>query len=491
MTFFSFLPLIVLLGGSAALAQEPQRAQAPDYYPELKRHFSSLLGINTAQPRGNELEAARYLYGVLDDERIDWEIYESTPGRAALAAFLRAPKNTGGKPLLLLSHLDTVGADAEQWQTPPFTPVEKNGEIYARGASDCKDLTAINLMTLVALKRSGAELSRDVIMLATPDEEAGSGYGLAWLLETRWKGKPPGGYALNEGGGVITDEAGKPLLVFVETAGKMYLDLRLTAEGTAGHSALPPRSNSIYSLAAALAAVERLKLPVRVTPTAEKFFRSIYAIQGADGRTTFDLFFSGDSRKAAAAAETIAYDPFFNAQLRDTVTPTVVRAGQDNNAVPAQAWALLNCRLLYDSGVDDFVEQIRKTVAPYGVTVSVVESPRLPFPAAMTQDDELYRAITAVAGTQMPGVAVAGGMIPGTTDSEFLRRAGVIAYGLGAPKSYGELDEAHAPDEKIRLDSLYRYFDFVYGVAREFAVVSTQPAKPVSGAVKPAGQPSR
>ncbi len=84
----------------------------------------------------------------------------------------------------------------------------------------------------------------------------------------------------------------------------------------------------------------------------------------------------------------------------------------------------------------------------------------------------------------MPGVTVAGGMIPGTTDSEFLRRAGIVAYGLGAPKSYGELNEPHSDDEKIKLESFYRYFDFVYAVAGEFSVRAPASVQPVADGVK-------
>lgn len=467
-----------------ALLLAPVRAEKnrAANYAELKKHFTALININTAQPEGNELQAARYLYGALDDEHIDWDIFESTPGRAALMARLRAQKPTDAKPLILVSHLDTISAEESLWLTPPFAATEKNGEIYGLGAADCKDLTAINLMTLIALKRSGIPLSRDVILLATPDEESGSALGMKWLLERHLKDiAPNGGYALNEGGGVIAGETGRPLLVFVETSGKMYLDLKLTAYGAGGHAALPTQERgAIYSLAGALTALEKLKLPVRLTPAAEKFLRAIYPIQGPDGKTTFDLFFSQDAQKSAAGAAAITLDPFFNTQLRDTFAPTLLRAGQDSNTIPSEASAILNCRLLYNTEVDAFMDIIRKTVEPYGVKVSVAQAPQLPYPPAMTQDDDLYKAITSAAAAAMPGAAVIGGMIPGTTDSEYLRRAGITAYGLGAPKSYADLNDAHAPNEKMRLDSLYRYFDFVYAAAREFATV------PPSDSAKPA-----
>ncbi|MFA6583000.1 MAG: M20/M25/M40 family metallo-hydrolase, partial [Elusimicrobiaceae bacterium] len=365
--------------------------------------------------------------------------------------------------------LETGDAGAASWKAAGVGAAEEGGCSVGRGGSDWRGLTAINLMTMVLLKRSGAVLDRDVIMLATADEEAGSGAGLAWLVQNKWGDFNPG-FALNEGGGVVLNEKGAPALVFVESAEKMYLDLKLTASGTGGHPSIPYASNAIYSLAGALASLEKRKMPIHVTPAAEKFFRSVYSLQNEDGRTTFDMFFSTDAKKSALAAEAIAEDPFFNSQLRDTAVPTVVCAGQDNNVVPSEAWAVLNCRLLYDTDVDAFIEQIRTVAAAHGVKTTVLERPRQPFPQAMPLDDELYAAIARVSARLMPGAVVAAGMIPATTDSEFLRRAGVIAYGLGSPKTYGEMYDAHSPDEKIRLDSFYSYFDLTYNIVRSLAV---------------------
>ena len=68
--------------------------------------------------------------------------------------------------------MDVVPADASRWSVPPFAGVVKDGLIYGRGAEDMKTEGILQLLALVRLKREGVSLDRDVLFLATADEEA-------------------------------------------------------------------------------------------------------------------------------------------------------------------------------------------------------------------------------------------------------------------------------------------------------------------------------
>ncbi|MGH7645783.1 MAG: M20/M25/M40 family metallo-hydrolase, partial [Gemmatimonadales bacterium] len=123
--------------------------------------LSQYLRINTTNPPGNELQAARWLAAVLAREGIESQIFEPAPGKANLYARLRG--DGGARPLILLNHMDVVLASPEYWQVDPFGGVIQGGSVWGRGALDMKGEGIAQLVTLILLKRSNVPLRRDVI----------------------------------------------------------------------------------------------------------------------------------------------------------------------------------------------------------------------------------------------------------------------------------------------------------------------------------------
>src|SRR5271154_1977876 len=162
--------------------------------------LQDLIRINTTNPPGNEIVAAKYIADVLKREGIPSEIFESTPGRGFLVARLSATAVPDpSRALLLMAHLDVVGVDKRKWSVDPFAAVMKDGYLYGRGAIDDKAMAIANLAVFIALKRSSAHLNRDVIYLAEGDEEAGGTNGMKVAVERYWD-KIAAGFAINEGG---------------------------------------------------------------------------------------------------------------------------------------------------------------------------------------------------------------------------------------------------------------------------------------------------
>ncbi len=145
--------------------------------------LKDLVRINTTNPPGGEAKLLTLLEDIFNKEEIAFVRQETAPGRGNLLAWLPAAKENAGPPLVLLSHVDVVGAQAEQWRLPPFEAQEEDGYIYGRGTVDTKQLTVMELAAFLALKEAGGSLSRPVVFLATSDEESGSTYGLQWFLE--------------------------------------------------------------------------------------------------------------------------------------------------------------------------------------------------------------------------------------------------------------------------------------------------------------------
>jgi acetylornithine deacetylase/succinyl-diaminopimelate desuccinylase-like protein len=138
-----------------------------------------LIRLDTVNPPGNETVAAQLLRDYLGDSGVAVELYARVPERANLVA--RIPGREDGPRLLLLSHTDTVLADAAEWQLDPWSGELRDGEIWGRGALDMKGQVAANAVAIASLAREGFEPSGDLIFAATADEEVGEDFGLSWL----------------------------------------------------------------------------------------------------------------------------------------------------------------------------------------------------------------------------------------------------------------------------------------------------------------------
>src|SRR5229473_7307105 len=198
--------------------------------------LAQLIQINTTNPPGNEQAAAKYIASVLEKEGITPELLEVAPGRSAVVARLRSSAiSDPSRALLLVAHMDVVGAERARWSVDPFGAMMKDGYIYGRGALDDKSMLAANLAAIIALKRSSARLNRDVIFLATDDED--------------------------EGGEVIS-KGGKVQYVAVQASEKVSVNVAVIAKGPSGHAAIPTKDNAVVHLAAAVAKIGAYSAPV-------------------------------------------------------------------------------------------------------------------------------------------------------------------------------------------------------------------------------------
>ncbi len=462
--FFLFVLLCGL--GTGHLPAQETASPWEELNQDAVRHLVNLINIDTSQPEPQELQAARYIYKELNKHHIDWDIFRPDKNHANLLARIKGSDPTQ-KPLLLISHLDTAPA-AEGWTLPPFRATQKDGNIYGLGSTDAKNYTAIYLALLTWLKNQPVAPKRDIIFLATSGEEVGSATGLQWLGDTHWKEIAPG-YALNEGGGIIKNEPAD--IVFAEASTKMYMDIKVTAYGTGVHSSMPVNDNAVYSLSQALAKIAAYNPPARLTPPARTFFKAILPLQDEDGKTTIQLLLNGSEQNQQSAAQIMALDPFFRSQLQDTLNPTVLSASQDAGATSDEASALINVRLLPGSNPDKLLAQLQALFTPQdNISLEIVERPQLPFPAPMDGTDALFASIAKTANKLMPGAITVPGLSPASGDNEFLRKLGVITYGLG-PEMDPTTDEnrTHTANEFISRKSLENQLKFIAGIVFDFA----------------------
>src|SRR5438067_1778024 len=149
---------------------------------ETLDHLRALIRLDTTNPPGNERIAADYLARALSQQGIEPVLIEPAPLRTSLIARISG-RDPSQAPLMLSSHTDVVPVEASRWTRAPFAAESADGCIWGRGAIDMKSKCAMDLMLVLALKRTGVSGQRDLILAAVADEEAGSELGARYLIE--------------------------------------------------------------------------------------------------------------------------------------------------------------------------------------------------------------------------------------------------------------------------------------------------------------------
>jgi len=451
-----------------AIATSSASANLVEIEGEAVNWLQGLIRINTSNPPGNELVAAKYLATILEREGIHSEIYESTPGRGFLVARLSSSALPDpSRALLLMGHLDVVGVERDKWSTEPFGGAILNGYLWGRGTVDDKSMAVANLAVFVALKRSGVRLTRDVIYLAEGDEEAGGTVGMRFAVEKYWD-KIAAGYALNEGGRVVLKD-GKIQYVGVQAGEKVMVNVDVIATGVSGHASAPRKDNPVAHLATAIAKIAAYDAPVQFNSLTRAYFEGIASTEDDETAKWMRALESSD-RAEHAARWISAASPVWNSMLRDTIAPTMLEAGVRQNVIPAEARGVLNIRLLPGNLLDPLLGKLRDMVNDPQVRFEVESGGSQPAPSSSAASD-LYNTIVRIAGQKYPGAPVVPYMSTGATDSAFLRARSVQAYGL-LPFPLSEEDAArmHGVDERIPLDAFRQGIEFLYSIVSDFAV---------------------
>ena len=405
----------------------------PINYDALTQEATALLQqeirIDTTNPPGDELPAAKLLKQKLLADGIPATIWVPQPGRGVIAARMRG-HGRHNKALILLSHIDVAPANPKEWQVPPFSGEIKNGAIWGRGSIDDKGPGVIDLMAMLAIRRAGILLDRDIIFIATCDEEAGGGLGASWVIQHEADIFSDAGYVLNEGESIDSRPNGRRYFA-VSIAEKAPLWLRLTAVGPDGHASVPSPDNAVTRLIGALARLQAYQPAIRVIDPVAAYFKALNALDG--GPPEFlDL---ATALQNADYARTFLALPHQSAMVRDTIAPTNLSAGGKTDVIPPSALAELDCRLLPGDDSQAVLADLRKVINDDKIKVDVL----LNFPAvASPADSPLMTAIAKLAESEN-AVAVPT-MIASFTDSHYFRQKGLVAYGF-VPIELSKLEE--------------------------------------------------
>jgi acetylornithine deacetylase/succinyl-diaminopimelate desuccinylase-like protein len=305
--------------------------------------LSRYLQADTTNPPGKETAGARVLQQVLEKEGLATTLLESHPDRGNLICSM---KGSGGlSPLILLHHIDVVPAEADKWKYPPYSGAVVDGEIWGRGAQDCKSLGVIELLAFLLLKREGFVPKRDIVYLATADEETGGKSGVGWLFENH-PDLMKGEYVINEGGGVGM-VVGERHVYSCQTAEKGICWLKLTFKGKPGHASVPHDDNCVVKMAKGIERISAYRSPLRRNLTTELFIKGIAEEQPFPRSWSLrQLLNPLLSRWVEKRIPDPGFKGMAGAILRNTFVPTVVQAGQKTNVIPSECTCQVDCRIL-------------------------------------------------------------------------------------------------------------------------------------------------
>jgi acetylornithine deacetylase/succinyl-diaminopimelate desuccinylase-like protein len=431
-----------------------------DQSVDLMRQY---LRINTSNPPGNEIEAARFFKAIFDKEGIQSEIFEYKPGRANIIARLKG--NGSKRPIILLNHSDVVTADPSAWRVDPFSADIVDGSIYGRGALDMKGEGLLQLMTMIILVRERAPLSRDVIFLATADEEV-KDEGSIWMIANKASLFKDAEYLLTEGGENLLAE-GKVKFVGVDVAEKAPFWLQLTAKGQPGHGSRPIADSAPNRLIRAMTKIIAYEPPIKLLPAVEKFFKDIAPLEAEPMRSKF-----ANIRQALqdpAFAKELTSRREFGFLLHNTISLTMMNASKQTNVIPTEATCNLDVRLLPGEQPEDFLAQLKVVIADPTIQIENVNTFKPPNSSPI--NTELFEVISRVTKVHHPEALITTKMLSGYTESQLYRQLGIVSYGWAPIYTTVEEDEGvHGNNERITVKNVREgtreYYEVVSQIAR-------------------------
>jgi acetylornithine deacetylase len=149
---------------------------------EILQFARDLIATPSPNPPGDERAVADLVtaklaeLGITDVERVGASVERPN-------LIVRVPGSGNGSTLMLSGHLDTKPAgDMDAWETDPWDPVLRDGDLIGLGCGDMK--AAVSGMVYAAAAVAAVpDRPGDLVVVFTADEEAGSVVGSKWMAE--------------------------------------------------------------------------------------------------------------------------------------------------------------------------------------------------------------------------------------------------------------------------------------------------------------------
>ena len=361
---------------------------------------------------------------------------------------------------LIYGHYDVQPAEPlDLWHSPPFTPTQRDENLYGRGASDMKGQVMASLKAVEALTHNGG-LPINIKYLVEGEEEIGSPNLEAFIEANRELLACD--FAINPDTGMIG--ADQPTITY-GLRGLAYFEIRVSGPAQDLHSGMfgGVVHNPAQVLCELVAGMHdpqgRITLPGfydRVRPVSPEEHQEL-------SRLPMDEEFYLEQTGAPALKGEAGYLPVEWVAVRPTLEVNGLLSGftgeGTKTVLPAKAMAKISMRLVPDQDPQHVYQQLCQYLernAPATIKWQVI---KMAGNAASITDrhhpavEALTRAMQETWGIN-PLYKREGGSVPVVTQMQHILGIDSVLTGFGLPD-----DNLHAPNEKIHLPTYYRGID--------------------------------
>ena len=371
-------------------------------------------------------------------------------------------------PILFMGHQDVVPASNEGWSVPAYSGVVKDGNIYGRGAMDCKGTMYVELQAVEELLEEGFVPPCDVYLEYSINEETGGDGAAAAMRYLRDKGLRFA-FVLDEGGAVI-DEAipgmNRPYAVLGITE-KGYMDVKITARGKGGHSSTPPRNTPAARLFAFANEIERKRpFTKKLIPEAALMMKRMAPALPQPLRFVMgNLWLT----KPLLIGLMPKVSPFGEAILATTCCFTMMKGSDAANVIPKEPYLIANLRTSVHQNCEESLNVLKKYGKKYDLEFEVL----LQRDASPVSDihSAAYGFIESCIHKYFPDVGVSPYLIMGGTDCRHFHELTDTALRFAPIRCTNAQNAAcHAVDENITLASLAEGVRFYKQLLKDYAL---------------------
>lgn len=361
--------------------------------------------------------------------------------------------------VIVYGHYDVQPPDPmDLWNSPPFEPVIKDGNIYARGAADDKGQFFMHVKAFELMNRTGT-LACNIKFMIEGEEEIGSENLGAFLLENKDRYK--GDVILISDTSMIANDIPS---ITVGLRGLSYLEVEVTGPNIDLHSgvyggAVANPVNVLCSMIASLHDENR-----RITIPG--FYDNVIELSTEERAKMAEAPFSLDEYKKALDINDVYGEKGYSTNERASIRPTLDVNGiwggyigeGAKTVLPSKAYAKISMRLVPGQDPDEITELFSrhfKSIAPASVKVEV-KPHHGGKPVVTPTDTPEYRAAAmAVKETfgKEPIPTRGGGSIPIVALFEEVLGLKSVLMGFGLNS-----DAIHSPNEK------YGIFNYLKGI---------------------------
>ncbi|MCA9917036.1 MAG: M20/M25/M40 family metallo-hydrolase [Anaerolineales bacterium] len=415
----------------------------PSIYKRPSELLQTLIRFNTTNPPGNELACVQYINDLLQAAGIETTILAKDDNRPNLIA--RLPGSGTAPPLLMQGHVDVVTTADQQWQQDPFAGELIDGMVWGRGALDMKGGVAMMVAAFLKMQLEGITPPGDLILTILSDEEVGGDYGAKFLVDDHPEQFENVQFAIGEFGGFTMQIAGQtfyPIMV----AEKQICAMKLTMRGPGGHGSSPIQGGAMARLGRVLTKLDKTRLPVHITPEVRAMYETIAANVAFPTslvlRLLLNPIFTNQMLGVLGNMR-----PQFDALLRHTVSPTIVRGGNKINVIPSEVSVELDGRLLPGYQPDHLIQELHQLV---GDDCEIEVLAHDPGPPAANM--ALFETLASILRRADPNGVPIPLVLPAVTDARHFARLGIQTYGflpMQLPPDFNFTATIHAADERI------------------------------------------